>query len=91
MKKTISGKKLTFLLTLLYFTSYVTRINFAAIIQEIVTDTGFEKSALSVILVCLSITYGVGQIINGRIGDKIKAENLGNCIVAFFLQKVNAF
>ncbi len=76
MKKTISGKKLTFLLTLIYFTSYVTRINFAAIIQEVVTDTGFEKSALSVILVCLSVTYGFGQIINGRIGDKIKPENL---------------
>lgn len=76
MKKIISGKKLTFLLTLIYFTSYVTRINFAAIIQEVVTDTGFEKSALSVILVCLSVTYGFGQIINGRIGDKIKPENL---------------
>jgi len=76
MKKTITGKRLTLLLTLIYFTSYVTRINFAAIIQEVVTDTGFSKPELSVILVCLSITYGVGQIVNGRIGDRIRAENL---------------
>ncbi len=77
MKKTlISGKGLAWLLTLIYFTSYVTRINFAAIIQEIVTVTGYEKTALSIILVVLSITYGFGQIVNGRLGDKIKPQLL---------------
>lgn len=75
-KKRIQGKPLAWILTMLYFASYVTRINFAAVIQEIVTQTGFEKSALSIILVVLSITYGTGQIVNGRIGDKIKPENL---------------
>lgn len=74
--KTIGGKKLAWLLTLLYFTSYVTRINFAAIIQEIITQTGHEKTSLSIILVVLSITYGVGQIINGRLGDKINPQKM---------------
>ena len=41
-----------------------------------VIDTGFEKSQLSVILVCLFISYGVGQVINGWIGDHIKPQNL---------------
>ncbi len=77
--RSIVGKPLAWLLTLIYFTSYVTRINFAAIIQEVVTDTGYEKSALSVILVCLSVTYGFEQIINGRLGDKIKPQNLIFC------------
>ena len=72
----IQGKKLAWLLTLIYFTSYVTRINFAAVIQEIVTETGYAKSSLSIILVVLSITYGAGQIINGRLGDKIKPQLL---------------
>ncbi len=76
MKPMITGHRLARLFAYLYFTSYVTRINFAAIIQEVITDTGFEKSALSVILVCLSVSYGVGQIVNGRIGDKIKPQNL---------------
>lgn len=76
MKKMITGKKLAWLFAFVYFASYVTRINFSAVIQEVVTDTGFEKSALSVILVAMSISYGVGQIINGRIGDKIKPQNL---------------
>lgn len=75
-KKLINGKKLAWLLTLLYFTSYVTRINFAAIIQEIITKTGHEKTSLSIILVTLSITYGLGQIINGRLGDKIKPQKM---------------
>ncbi len=61
---------------MIYFVNYVTKINFAAAIQEIIADLGYEKSALSIILVVLSITYGVGQIIHGQIGDKIKPENL---------------
>jgi OPA family glycerol-3-phosphate transporter-like MFS transporter len=76
MKKMITGKTLAWLFAYVYFASYVTRINFSAVIQEVVTSTGFEKSALSIILVCMSISYGVGQIINGWIGDHIKPQNL---------------
>lgn len=76
MKKMITGKRLAWLFAYVYFASYVTRINFAAVIQEVVTDTGYEKSALSIILVCMSISYGIGQIINGWIGDHIKPQNL---------------
>lgn len=75
-KKRISGKPLAWMLTLVYFSSYITRINFSAIIQEIITQTGFEKSTLSIILTVLSITYGTGQIVNGILGDKIKPQNL---------------
>ena len=72
--KAISGKPLAWILTVVYFASYVTRINFAAIVQEIVSDLGYEKTAMSVILVVISITYGVGQLINGWLGDKIKPD-----------------
>ena len=76
MKKNMSAKTLTWLFVFVYFASYVTRINFSAIIQEVATDTGLAKSALSGVLVCLSITYGVGQIVNGWLGDKIKPQRL---------------
>ncbi len=79
MKKPLSSRNLALLLALVYFSSYVTRINFAAIIQEIITATGFAKSALSVIPVCLSITYGTGQIINGIIGDRVKPQTMILC------------
>ena len=75
-KKAITGKGLAWLLTLIYFTSYVTRINFSAIIQAVIIDTGFEKAKLSIILVLLSATYGLGQIVNGRLGDVFNPTNL---------------
>ena len=79
MKKTLSAKQTAWLLAVVYFSSYVTRINFAAIIQEVTTATGFAKTSLSVILVCLSITYGAGQIINGFVGDKVKPQYMILC------------
>jgi len=81
-KKPLLGKPLAWLLALIYFSSYVTRINFAAVLQEIITDTGYAKSQLSVILVALSITYGVGQIVNGIIGDHVKPQSLILCGLA---------
>ena len=83
-KKTLSANQMALLLTLVYCASYVTRINFAAIIQEIITDTGFAKSALSVIPVCLSVTYGTGQVVNGFISDRIRPQSMilcGLCVV----------
>ena len=74
-KKTLTGRPLLWALTVVYFASYMMRVNLAAVIQEIVTDTGFEKSTLSVILISLSITYGLGQILNGVIADKIRPQN----------------
>ncbi len=75
-KKSMNVKFLAWMLTLVYFTSYVTRINFSAIIQAVIIDTGYEKASLSIILVLLSATYGLGQIINGRLGDVFNPTNL---------------
>ena len=82
MKKALSNKHITVLLMLVYFSSYITRINFAAIIQEIITATGFGKEALSVIPVCLSITYGAGQVVNGMLSDRIKPQTMIFCGLA---------
>ena len=70
MKNKLNAKQLALIFSIVYFASYVTRINFAAIIQSVVSDTGYLKSDLSLVLVVLSITYGTGQIINGIISDK---------------------
>ena len=74
MKAKLNAKQLALIFSIVYFASYVTRINFAAIIQSIVSDTGFLKSDLSLVLVVLSITYGIGQIINGIVSDKINPK-----------------
>ena len=61
---------------LVYFASYVTRINFAAILQEVITDTGFAKTSLALILVFQSVAYATGQLVSGKLGDKIKPTEL---------------
>lgn len=74
--KVINGKKLAWALMMIYFSSYVTRINLAAVISEVVTATGFARTELAVALTCLSATYGIGQVVNGILGDHIKPQNL---------------
>ena len=41
----------------------------------IVTE-GFDKALIAIPLTALSVTYGLGQIIFGWLGDKVKPENL---------------
>ena len=72
----LTGKPLAYLLALVYFTSYMTRKNFATVLQQVVTDTGLAKDTLSVILVAMTVTYGVGQIVSGRLSDKFKPANM---------------
>ena len=65
---------LAFLFAFTYMVSYITRINYGAIIVEMVEATGFSKSALSMAVTGSFITYGVGQIISGIIGDRISPK-----------------
>ena len=78
-QKHIIGKPLAWLLTLIYFTSYMTRKNFATVLQQVISETGIEKDTLSVVLVSMTIAYGIGQIVNGRLGDKFKPTNMIFC------------
>ena len=75
----IIGKPLAWLLTLVYFTSYMTRKNFATVLQQVISETSIEKDLLSIVLVCMTVAYGVGQIVNGRLGDKFKPTNMIFC------------
>jgi len=65
-----------FLFTITYMASYMTRINFGAVISEIVEQTGMTKQMLSAAVTGSAITYGVGQIISGRVGDKVSPKKL---------------
>lgn len=78
-KRSVVGKRLGWLLTLVYFASYMTRKNFATVLQQVIADTGIAKETASIILVCMTVTYGLGQIINGRLGDKFKPTNMILC------------
>ncbi len=68
---------------LVYFSSYMTRINYGAAIAEIVLSLGITKALASMAVTGSFITYGIGQIFNGIIGDRIKPRTmvfLGLCV-----------
>lgn len=73
-KKEIS--RLTWLFALTYMVSYITRINYGAMIAEMVVDTGFSKSLLSMAVTGSFITYGAGQIVSGIVGDRVSPKKL---------------
>ena len=56
---------------MIYFSSYITRINFGAVLVEFISAEGVLKSEASVITTVLFVTYGVGQLISGYLGDRI--------------------
>ena len=73
-KKKITQLTLLFMFT--YMVSYMTRINYGAIISEMVASTGMTKSMLSLALTGSFVTYGAGQIISGICGDRFSPKKL---------------
>lgn len=67
---------LAFLFALTYMVSYITRINYGAVIVAMESDTKFSESLLSLGVTGSFITYGAGQIISGIIGDRISPKRL---------------
>lgn len=68
--------KLVLLFTMTYMISYMTRINYSAIISEMEYATGMSRSLLSMALTGSAVTYGIGQIISGVCGDKFSPKRL---------------
>lgn len=65
-----------FLCAAVYFTSYVTRINYKAVLVNVTSDLGVEDTAAGLVSLAMFLTYGIGQLISGFIGDKIKPRLL---------------
>ena len=70
------SRKLALFLMCVYTASYVTRINFGAIVAEMVAGTGLSKDALSWSLTGAFITYGAGQLLSGWLGDRVQPKYL---------------
>lgn len=67
---------LALLLSLTYMVSYLTRVNYGAVIAEMESATGWAKTSLSAALTGSFITYGAGQLISGFLGDKLSPKKL---------------
>ena len=67
---------MSLLLAATYMVSYITRTNFGAIVSEVSHATGIAKSMLSVPLTGSFITYGIGQLLSGILGDRVSPKKL---------------
>ena len=66
------------LFVLVYVASYMTRINYGAVISEMELDTGISRAVLSMAVTGSFITYGAGQIVSGLCGDKFSPKASGS-------------
>jgi OPA family glycerol-3-phosphate transporter-like MFS transporter len=70
------ASKLALLFTSMYMVSYITRINFGAVISEMVLQTGLSKAQLGMSLTGSFMFYGAGQIVSGVCGDRVSPKKL---------------
>ena len=75
----IKPKHLAWLMMVTYMVSYITRINYGAVLVSMVEATGFSKTQLSIAVTGSFVTYGVGQIISGFLGDRFSPKRLMAC------------
>lgn len=68
--------RLAILFTATYMVSYITRINYGAIISEMERSTELSRDLLSMALTGSFITYGAGQIVSGICGDRFSPKKL---------------
>ncbi len=75
-EKESRGGMLIALCTICYFISYLTRINYGAVLLEVERAEGISKVAASMAVTGSFITYGAGQLISGWLGDRLKPEKM---------------
>lgn len=78
-KKSSIVKILSFLCPLIYFASYMTRKNYSIVMADIIISEGISNADASLAATLSLISYGVGQIISGILGDKFRPQNIILC------------
>ncbi len=79
MRKLTGGRQTSLMILLcaaVYFASYVSRISFGALILEIIRAEGYPKPSVSLAVTVSSITYGIGQLASGWLGDRVSPRLL---------------
>jgi len=71
-----AAARFIFLCAAVYFFSYVSRINYGAVLVSIIQTEGYSKPDASAALTGLFITYGLGQFVSGYLGDRLPPHRL---------------
>ena len=72
MRKGYSKNGITILCSLVYFVSYFSRKDFAAVMADMLSQNILDRSTAGLVGTMLFIFYGIGQLLSGYLGDKIK-------------------
>lgn len=70
---------LSFLCPLIYFASYMTRKNYSIVMADIIISEGITNADASIAATLTLISYGIGQIVSGILGDKFRPQNIILC------------
>ncbi len=65
--------------TVVYFVSYITRINYSAVMVDMIARGDVAKQVAALAVTVNSIVYGAGQLISGYLGDKVRPYKLTFC------------
>ena len=76
MEKKYSKGAIIALCSLVYFVSYFSRKDFAAVMEGMISEQVIAKSLAGLALTMLFIFYGVGQLVSGYLGDKFRPAYL---------------
>ena len=59
-----------------YFTSYIGRLNYSSAMPEMLRLSVLDKSQAGFISMSYFFAYGIGQLINGFLGDKMHPRKI---------------
>ncbi len=76
LSKRRSVVALCFFLAMVYFTSYMTRLNYNAAMAAIIEDGTLTKTQAGGIGSALFFSYGFGQLVSGVLGDRFKPNHI---------------
>ena len=66
------------LLCVMYFITYLDRVNIATAGAEIMRDFGMSKTDFGLILSAFAYPYAIFQVIGGSVGDKFGARRVAS-------------
>jgi len=69
-------KILSIICPLIYFASYLTRKNYGIVMEAVIASEGIAKADAGLVETLALISYGVGQVISGVLGDKFRPQRV---------------
>jgi len=72
--KSAFGNRLFVLCWIAYFSTYICRLNFSAVMPDLLSSGDFTQSQTAAVSSAFFIFYGAGQLFSGVLGDRVSAR-----------------